>query len=78
MTCADYQEKASTLLDGDELTIAEQSDLDVHLGSCSACELDHSLDLATRNVLRLRFPFVETPLTVRDSIRRFIAQQIAL
>jgi predicted anti-sigma-YlaC factor YlaD len=75
MTCTDYQERASTVLDGVALSSAEQGDLEQHLRNCSACDLDHSLDRATRNVLKLRFPFVETPVSVRDSIRKFIAQQ---
>lgn len=78
MTCADYQERASTLLDGEALPLEEQTDLEQHLRSCAACDLDHSLDRATRNVLKMRFPIVETPVTVRESIRKFIAQQFAV
>jgi hypothetical protein len=78
MNCVDYQERAATLLDGVHFPEAEQQDLAQHLSTCAACDLDHSLDRATRNVLRLRFPFVETPVTVRESIRQFIAQQTAV
>jgi anti-sigma factor RsiW len=78
MNCVDYQERAATLLDGVGLPEAERSDLERHLRSCPACDLDHSLDRATRNVLKLRFPIVETPVTVRESIRKFIAQQTAV
>jgi anti-sigma factor RsiW len=78
MNCADYQERASTLLDGDTLPEQDVLELERHLGACAACDLDHSLDKATRNVLKLRFPFVETPASVRESIRRYISQQIAI
>jgi anti-sigma factor RsiW len=78
MNCADYQERAATLLDGEVLPPKERIDLEAHLRACAACDLDHSLDRATRNVLKQRFPFVETPATVRESIRKFIAQQFAI
>jgi anti-sigma factor RsiW len=78
MNCADYQERASTLLDGDDLPEQDVLELERHLEACAACDLDHSLDKATRNVLKLRFPFVETPASVRESIRRYISQQIAI
>ena len=78
MICADYQERASAVLDGALLSSAERDDLEDHLHACAACDLDHSLDKATRNVLKLRFPFVETPVTVRESIRQFISQQLAI
>ncbi|HET6511453.1 MAG TPA: zf-HC2 domain-containing protein [Candidatus Kapabacteria bacterium] len=78
MICADYQERASALLDGVSLSSAERDDLADHLQSCAPCDLDHSLDKATRNVLKLRFPLVETPVTVRESIQQFISQQLAI
>lgn len=78
MICAEYQERASALLDGVSFSTAERDDLADHLQACAQCDLDHSLDLATRNVLKLRFPFVETPANVRESIQQFISQQLAI
>jgi hypothetical protein len=79
MNCAEYQERASLILDSAETLSAEDvNDVIAHLSICSTCDLDHALDRATRTVLRQRFPMVETPVQVRQSIQNFIAQQYAV
>jgi anti-sigma factor RsiW len=77
-SCTDYQEKASLILDGELLPSEELAEVEQHVSVCAACNLDHSLDLATRAILRQRFPIVETPAQVRLSIQNFLSQQIVV
>lgn len=78
MSCADYQERASLLLDGFAIAEADRTDLQHHLKACTTCDLDLAIDRATRTILRQRFPIVETPVTVRESLQLKLSQYFAI
>lgn len=77
-SCTDYQEKASLILDGESFSSDERSEIDRHVSVCPACNLDHSLDRATRAILRQRFPMVETPTQVKLSIENLLLKQVVV
>jgi anti-sigma factor (TIGR02949 family) len=69
VNCPDIQIKATAILDGEELPIAEREEVEQHLAACSDCTFNHGIESSIKRLVRTRLPYLTVPEQIYSRLR---------